>query len=268
MLFDYGVPSPAFTSITRPWIPSEDKVLVKTDHTSPNSMGLCCLIMEFPRPTFTSITRPWIPSEDKVLVKTNHTSSNSMGLCCLIMGSQPTFTSITRPWIPSEDKVLVKTNHTSSNSMGLCCLIMEFSRPPFTSITRPSIPSEDKILVKTYQTAQTRWCCVVLLWSSYSHFPAPSSDHLHIHASFTVDREKAVTNETYGCENILSQSEQHLFGLLLKTNIETNTMRKAEGKYPLPLFCQRYRRWARLISRVGDVRPPANTRRAPRARVG
>ncbi|GBP75820.1 hypothetical protein EVAR_15069_1 [Eumeta japonica] len=72
-------------SITRPWIPSEDKVLVKTNQTSPNSMGLCVFIMEFLWPPSSSITRPWIPSEDKVLVKTNQTSPNSMGLCVFIM---------------------------------------------------------------------------------------------------------------------------------------------------------------------------------------
>ncbi|GBP75821.1 hypothetical protein EVAR_15070_1 [Eumeta japonica] len=110
---------PPSSSITRPWIPSEDKVLVKTNQTSPNSMGLCVFIMEFLWPPSSSITRPWIPSEDKVLVKTNQTSPNSMGLCVFIMEFLwPPSSSITRPWIPSEDKVLVKTNQMSPNSMG------------------------------------------------------------------------------------------------------------------------------------------------------
>ncbi|GBP86002.1 hypothetical protein EVAR_57478_1 [Eumeta japonica] len=43
-----------------------------------------------------------------------------------------------------------------------------------SSIIRPWLPYSIKVLVKRIKRAQTRWGCVV--WSSYGHLPAPSSD--------------------------------------------------------------------------------------------
>ncbi|GBP95249.1 hypothetical protein EVAR_67199_1 [Eumeta japonica] len=43
---------PPSSSIIRPWLPYSIKVLVKTNQTSPNSMGLRRLITEFPMATF------------------------------------------------------------------------------------------------------------------------------------------------------------------------------------------------------------------------
>ncbi|GBP07367.1 hypothetical protein EVAR_71487_1, partial [Eumeta japonica] len=45
--FNYGVLWPPSSSIIRPWLPYSIKVLVKTNQTSPNSMGLRRLITEF-----------------------------------------------------------------------------------------------------------------------------------------------------------------------------------------------------------------------------
>ncbi|GBP06716.1 hypothetical protein EVAR_91951_1 [Eumeta japonica] len=45
--FNYGVPMPPSSSIIRRWLPYSIKVLVKTNQTSPNSMGLRRLITEF-----------------------------------------------------------------------------------------------------------------------------------------------------------------------------------------------------------------------------
>ncbi|GBP86031.1 hypothetical protein EVAR_57507_1 [Eumeta japonica] len=45
--FNYGVPMAPSSSIIRPWLPYGIKLLVKTDQTSPNSMGLRRLITEF-----------------------------------------------------------------------------------------------------------------------------------------------------------------------------------------------------------------------------
>ncbi|GBP85999.1 hypothetical protein EVAR_57475_1 [Eumeta japonica] len=73
----------------------------------------------------------------KVLVKTNQTSPNSMGLRRLITEFLwPPSSSIIRPWLPYSIKVLVKTNQTSPNSMGLRRLITEFLWPPSCSIIR------------------------------------------------------------------------------------------------------------------------------------
>ncbi|GBP13578.1 hypothetical protein EVAR_6922_1 [Eumeta japonica] len=73
----------------------------------------------------------------KVLVKTNQTSPNSMGLRRLITEFLwPPSSSIIRPWLPYSIKVLVKTNQTSPNSMGLRRLITEFLWPPSSSIIR------------------------------------------------------------------------------------------------------------------------------------
>ncbi|GBP26608.1 hypothetical protein EVAR_18245_1 [Eumeta japonica] len=62
---------PPSSSIIRLWLPYSTKVLVKTNQTSPNSMGLRRLIMEFLWPPSSSINRPWLPYSIKVLVKTN-----------------------------------------------------------------------------------------------------------------------------------------------------------------------------------------------------
>ncbi|GBP56615.1 D-arabinitol dehydrogenase 1 [Eumeta japonica] len=45
--FNYGVPMATFSSIITPWLPYSIKVLVKSNQTSPNSMGLRRLITEF-----------------------------------------------------------------------------------------------------------------------------------------------------------------------------------------------------------------------------
>ncbi|GBP12748.1 hypothetical protein EVAR_6082_1 [Eumeta japonica] len=87
--------------------------------TSPNSMGLRCLITEFLWPPSSSIIRLWLPYSTKVLVKTNQTSPNSMGLRRLITEFPwPPSSSIIRLWLPYSTKVFVKTNQTSPNSMG------------------------------------------------------------------------------------------------------------------------------------------------------
>ncbi|GBP71303.1 hypothetical protein EVAR_57687_1 [Eumeta japonica] len=49
-------------------------------------MGLRCLITEFLWPPSSFIIRLWLPYSTKVLVKTNQTSPNSMGLRRLITG--------------------------------------------------------------------------------------------------------------------------------------------------------------------------------------
>ncbi|GBP96971.1 hypothetical protein EVAR_89911_1 [Eumeta japonica] len=59
-------------------LPYSIKVLVKTNQTSPNSMGLRRLITEFLWPPSSSIIRRWLPYSIKVLVKRNQTSPNSM----------------------------------------------------------------------------------------------------------------------------------------------------------------------------------------------
>ncbi|GBP86034.1 hypothetical protein EVAR_57510_1 [Eumeta japonica] len=92
--FNYGVPMATFRLHHQTLLPysikysSEesnepklDRVLVKTNQTSPNSMGLRRLITEFLWPS--SIIRPWLPYSIKVLVR-NQTSPNSMGLRRLI----------------------------------------------------------------------------------------------------------------------------------------------------------------------------------------
>ncbi|GBP88571.1 hypothetical protein EVAR_68601_1 [Eumeta japonica] len=60
-----------FSQICWSCIFTPTKILVKTDQTSPNSMGLRRLITEFLWPPFNSNIRPWIPYSIKVLVKTN-----------------------------------------------------------------------------------------------------------------------------------------------------------------------------------------------------
>ncbi|GBP15185.1 hypothetical protein EVAR_92195_1 [Eumeta japonica] len=52
-----GVPWPPSSSIIRRWLPYSIKVLVKTNQTSPNSMGLRRLITEFLWPPSSSIIR-------------------------------------------------------------------------------------------------------------------------------------------------------------------------------------------------------------------
>ncbi|GBP28522.1 hypothetical protein EVAR_22986_1 [Eumeta japonica] len=79
--------------------------------TSPNSMGLRCLITEFLWPPSSSIIRLWLPYSTKVLGKKNQTSPNSMGLRRLITEFLwPPSSSINRPWLPYSIKVLVKKN--------------------------------------------------------------------------------------------------------------------------------------------------------------
>ncbi|GBP14612.1 CCR4-NOT transcription complex subunit 6 [Eumeta japonica] len=120
------------------WLPYSTKVLVKTNQTCPNSMGLRRLITEFLRPPSSSIIRLWLPHSTKVLSKTNQTSPNSMGLRRLITEFLwPPSSSIIRLWLPYSTKVLGKTNQTSPNSMGLRCSITEFLWPPSNSIIKP-----------------------------------------------------------------------------------------------------------------------------------
>ncbi|GBP60529.1 Sodium-dependent dopamine transporter [Eumeta japonica] len=70
-----GAHSTPFTSAAseyfKLWLPYSTKVLVKTNQTSPNSMGLRRLITEFLWPPSSSINRPWLPYSIKVLVKKN-----------------------------------------------------------------------------------------------------------------------------------------------------------------------------------------------------
>ncbi|GBP20543.1 Mitogen-activated protein kinase-binding protein 1 [Eumeta japonica] len=130
------------------------KVLVKTNQTSPNSMGLRRLITEFLWPPSSSIIRLWLPHSTKVLGKTNQMSPNSMGLRRLITEFPwPPSSSIIRLWLPYNTKVLVKTNQTSPNSMGLHRLITEFPWPPSSSIIRLWLPYSTKVLGKTNQTS-------------------------------------------------------------------------------------------------------------------
>ncbi|GBP66037.1 hypothetical protein EVAR_37684_1 [Eumeta japonica] len=79
-------------------------------------MGLCRLEFLWPPPS--SIIRHWIPSSDKVLVKRNHKSLNSMGLCRFITEFQWLPYNSFHQTISSKYKILVKTNDTSPNSMG------------------------------------------------------------------------------------------------------------------------------------------------------
>ncbi|GBP45732.1 Tudor domain-containing protein 7A [Eumeta japonica] len=151
--------------------------------TSPNSMGLRCLITEFLWPPSSSIIRLWLPYSTKVLVKTNQTSPNSMGLRRLITEFLwPPSSSIIRLWLPYSTKVLVKTNQTSTNSMGLRRLITEFLWPPSSSIIRLWLPYSTKVLGKTNQTSPNAmglrrliteflWppsCSIIRLWLPYS----------------------------------------------------------------------------------------------------
>ncbi|GBP87471.1 hypothetical protein EVAR_64468_1 [Eumeta japonica] len=141
---------------------TRENILVREDiQTSPNSMGLRCLITEFLWPPSSSIIRLWLPYSTKVLVKTNQTSPNSMGLRRLITEFLwPPSSSIIRLWLHST-KVLGKTNQTSPNSMGLRRLITEFLWPPSSSIIRLWLPYSTKVLGRRIKRAQTRWGCVV-----------------------------------------------------------------------------------------------------------
>ncbi|GBP65452.1 hypothetical protein EVAR_36704_1 [Eumeta japonica] len=86
--------------------------------------------------TFQLHHQTWLPYSIST-VKTNQTSPNSMGLRRLITEFLwPPSSSIIRPWLPYSIKVLVKTNQTSPNSMGLRRLITEFLWPPSSSIIR------------------------------------------------------------------------------------------------------------------------------------
>ncbi|GBP58816.1 Down syndrome cell adhesion molecule-like protein Dscam2 [Eumeta japonica] len=119
-LFNYGVPMATFQLHHQTLVTIYcTKVLVKTNQTSPNSMGLRRLITEFLWPPSSSIIRLWLPHSTKVLGKTNQTSPNSMGLRRLITEFLwPPSSSIIRLWLPYSTKVLGKTNQTSPNSMG------------------------------------------------------------------------------------------------------------------------------------------------------
>ncbi|GBP66035.1 hypothetical protein EVAR_37682_1, partial [Eumeta japonica] len=176
MSFYYGVSiSSSLSSIIRHWIPSSDKVLVKRNHKSSNSMGYVALLQNS-NGHLQPFIRPWISSKYKILSRQimiraqtrwvmsyygvlwlhlPATSSDTgyhlvikywsrgiiraklgWGYVCFITEFQwLPFTSFIRPWISSKYKILVKTNDTSPNSMGLCRFIMEFLWPPPSSIT-------------------------------------------------------------------------------------------------------------------------------------
>ncbi|GBP88100.1 hypothetical protein EVAR_10561_1 [Eumeta japonica] len=112
--------------------------------------------------TFQLIIRPWLPYSIKVLVKTNQTSPNSMGLRRLrsSYGHLPAPSSdadyhivskyssrrIKRAqtrWAPSSDAdhIVSKYCQEESNELdGLRRLITEFLWPPSSSIIRPWLP--------------------------------------------------------------------------------------------------------------------------------
>ncbi|GBP83104.1 hypothetical protein EVAR_84868_1 [Eumeta japonica] len=115
-------------------LPYSIKVLVKTNQTSPNSMGLRRLITEFLwPPSLAHQTGYHIVSKYSVeRIKRAQTRWVASFNC-----SWPPSSSIIRPWLPYSIKVLVKRNQTSPNSMGLRRLITEFLWPPSSSIIRP-----------------------------------------------------------------------------------------------------------------------------------
>ncbi|GBP86513.1 hypothetical protein EVAR_69182_1 [Eumeta japonica] len=123
-------------------LPYSIKVLVKTNQTSPNSMGLRRLITEFLWPSSA-------PSSDvdyhivskyssRGIKRVSGVASFNYGVPTFQLHHQTLVTiySIIRPWLPYSIKVLVKTNQTSPNSMGLRRLITEFLWPPSSSIIR------------------------------------------------------------------------------------------------------------------------------------
>ncbi|GBP00770.1 hypothetical protein EVAR_71405_1 [Eumeta japonica] len=72
------------SSIIRPWLPYSIKVLVKTNQTSPNSMGFASFNYGVPMATFWLHHQTLITIVSKYFVKRNQTSPNSMGLRRLI----------------------------------------------------------------------------------------------------------------------------------------------------------------------------------------
>ncbi|GBP00588.1 Proclotting enzyme [Eumeta japonica] len=76
------------------------------ESNEPKLDGLRRLITEFLWPPSSSIIRLWLPYSTKVLIKTNQTSPNSMGLRRLITSSWPPSSSIIRLWLPYSTKVL------------------------------------------------------------------------------------------------------------------------------------------------------------------
>ncbi|GBP93153.1 hypothetical protein EVAR_44532_1 [Eumeta japonica] len=74
-LFNYGFLWPPSSSIIRLWLPYSTKVLVKTDQTSPNSIGLRRLITEFLWPPSSSIIRLWLPQGLMMELEGGHRNS-------------------------------------------------------------------------------------------------------------------------------------------------------------------------------------------------
>ncbi|GBP26607.1 hypothetical protein EVAR_18244_1 [Eumeta japonica] len=81
---------PPSSSIIRPWLPYSIKVLVKTNQTSPNSMGLRRLITEFP---FQLHQRPFTIYQSTV--KTNRAQTRWVRLITEFLW--PPSSSINRP---------------------------------------------------------------------------------------------------------------------------------------------------------------------------